>query len=395
MIGSAINGLAPSFWVLIFGRIIQAIGAAMIMANSMGIVTEAFDDRHRAEALSTISVFISAGSISGPAIGGFILSILSWRWIFLLNVPLGLFVLLFGCKSLPIPHEHWVQVRQQLKQANWTGQILFTIGVVIFFISSSFFTSADQNYLLGTIVLLVGLVITVYSFIQDDRSANPWIDPSILHNSAFLVSISALFLVNMVNAVSNLLLPFYLQSFAGYSAFASGMIMIGQPAIMILVTPITGYLADRVDRNLLTMIGLVVLLISQLGYASYPQNASLIRILIPILINGAGMSLFLSPNNAITMGTVDKKVSGVAGSFNSFARTFGMTIGISMSSVMLFAQLPGVKTISPALGSTFLRAFSGSFIVATIISAIALVIVLYRYIDRRRTTRSDSSSITQ
>lgn len=387
LIGSAINRFAPNFTVLICGRVVQSIGIAMIMANSMGIVTESFDEQHRAEALSTISVFISAGAISGPAVGGFVLSVLSWRWIFLLNVPIGLVVLLFGCKALPIPKESWQNIKSQLKVANWTGQILFTIGVIIFFLSSSFFTAANHNYLMGLGFLLVGLVITIFAFVQDDFSKSPWIDPSIARNEAFLVSISALFLVNLVNAISNILLPFYLQSFAGYSAFASGLIMIGQPAAMILVTPITGYLADRMNRNLLTMFGLIVLLLSQIGYATYSQNSGLINILVPIIANGVGMAMFLSPNNAITMGTVDKSLSGVAGSFNSFARTFGMTIGISAASVMLFAQLPGVQHITPALGSSFVRAFSISFIVGALISVVALLIVTYRYWSSHKMAR--------
>ena len=129
IIGSLINGIAPSFTILIIGRIIQSVGIAMIMANSMGIVSEKFTDQNRAEALSAISVFISIGAISGPAIGGFILSIASWRWIFLLNVPVGLGILLFGCHALPIPRESWLAIKEKIRTANWVGQGLFTVGI--------------------------------------------------------------------------------------------------------------------------------------------------------------------------------------------------------------------------------------------------------------------------
>lgn len=387
IIGSAINGVALSFWVLIAGRIVQSIGSAMIMANSMGIVSETFDDHSRAEALSLISVFVSVGSISGPAIGGLILSIASWRWIFLINVPVGLIILLFGCRALPIPKETWHEVRSKLRGANWTGQNLFTLGIIIFFLSSPFFTSTNRNFALGTAFLVVGIIITVYSFIQDDHAKNPWISPSVLRNSAFMVSVSALFLVMAVNAVSNILLPFYLQSFGRMSAFESGMLMMLQSVIMLMASPISGYFADRINRNILTMAGLIVLVISQIGYMMYPVTMNLTLIIIPIVINGIGMALFLSPNNAITMGTVDASLSGIAGSFNSFARTLGMTIGISMGSAMLFAQLPGVTRVSPALGAHFVHAFSNVFLAATFVSLVAFIIVWLRFNAGRKEAR--------
>lgn len=384
IIGSLINGIAPSFTILIIGRIIQSVGIAMIMANSMGIVSEKFTDQNRTEALSAISVFISIGAISGPAIGGFILSIASWRWIFLLNVPVGLGILLFGCHTLPIPRESWLAIKEKIRTANWVGQGLFTVGILIFFLSSMLFTSHTRHELGGAILLLVGVLITVGSFIQDNRSKSPWIAPRILRNQAFMVSVSVLFLVMLVNAVSNILLPFYLQSFVGISAFNSGLIMIVQSATMLVITPFAGYLADRMDRNVLTCIGLLVLLISQIGYVSYPQTINYWRILVPVMINGLGMALFLSPNNAITMGTVEQQLSGIAGSFNSFARTLGMTIGISMASVLLFAQLPGVNHITPQLGVVFMRAFSHVFIFAAFLSLIAFIVAVSRLFVARR-----------
>jgi MFS family permease len=149
---------------------------------------------------------------------------------------------------------------------------------------------------------------------------------------------------------------------------------------MLVITPFAGYLADRMDRNVLTCIGLLVLLISQIGYVSYPQTINYWRILVPVM----GMALFLSLNNAITMGTVEQQLSGIAGSFNSFARTLGMTIGISMASALLFAQLPGVNHITPQLGVVFMRAFSHVFIFAAFLSLIAFIVAVSRLFVARR-----------
>ena len=384
LVGSAITGFAPDFVIILFGRVIQAIGPAMIMANSMGIVTEYFPDKRRAEALAMISMFISVGSISGPGIGGFIISAASWRWIYWINIPLGILVLWLGFKLLPVPRESWAHVREVTKGANWTGQNLFTLGIIIFFLSGSFFQSGRSKLLMGLAFFIIGGAITIYSFVQDDKSNLPWIAPEVLHNRGFMTSIFALMLVMLVNSVSNILMPFYLQSYNGMSPFMSGLVIMLQSVTMLVTTPFAGVLADRINRELMTVVGLLILMISQIGYAFFPQNLDMWRIIPPIVLNGIGMAIFLSPNNALTMGMVDKKMSGIAGSLNSFARTLGMTVGISFASSMLFFQLPGVTRITRAVGDRFIQAFYNVFWMATVISAIALVVVLIRYLGSRK-----------
>lgn len=388
LIGSAITGFAPNYAIILFGRVIQAIGSAMIMANSMGIVTQYFPDKRRAEALAVISMFISVGSISGPGIGGLIISASSWRWIYWINIPLGLIILWLGFKFLPVPKESWARVREVMKGANWTGQNLFTIGIIIFFLSGMFFQSGRSKFLIGLAFLIVGGLISLGAFFQDNKSNLPWIAPEVVTNLGFMTSITALALVMLVNSVSNILLPFYFQSYNGMSAFYSGLIIMLQSVTMLCTTPFAGYLADRINRELMTVVGLLILMISQVGYAFFPDNLDMWRIIPPIILNGIGMAIFLSPNNALTMGLVDKRLSGIAGSLNSFARTLGMTIGISFGSSLLFFQLPGIVRVTKAVGLPFIHAFANVFWTATVISAVALLLVLVRFIYSQRHSKA-------
>lgn len=377
-IGSLITGIAFDIVTMLLGRFVQAIGAAMVMANSMGIVTENFDDHNRAEALAAIAMFISVGSISGPALGGLIMSFASWRWIFLLNVPLGIIGSIIGYRVLTLPKWRWRDVRTATAGANWTGQNLFTVGIILFFLSGSIFQNGLNRWPLGLALLVVGTALTAWAFIQDDRAKKPWLAPSLARNHDFIISVVLLGLTMLVNAVSNILLPFYLQSFGGMSPLGSGLIMVLQDGTMLLITPLVGWLADHWDRTKLTMVGLMVLVVSQLGYIIFPSTMDLWRIIPPIVLNGIGMGLFLTPNNAITMGVVAPALTGVAGSFNSFSRTLGMTMGISLGSALLFLQLPGIRQITPALGSRFMHAFAVVFAIATAISLIALIVVIWR-----------------
>ena len=338
------------------GRVVQAVGSAMIMANSMGIISEYFPDATRAEALAVISMFISIGSISGPAFGGILITWASWRWIYLFNVPVGIFIVLAGMRVLPLRRPEPGEIRRVWQQANWTGQNLFTGGMILMFASGY--------------------------WLQQARS--PWIAPVIMHNADYLISVSVLLIVMLVNSVSNILLPFYLQSYGGISAFSSGLLMMLQSVTMLVITPFAGWLADHWNRYYLTILGLLVLIISQIGYANYPVRITMAPIIWPIVANGAGMALFLSPNNALTMGAVDDKLSGVAGSLNSLARTVGLTIGISFGATLLFAQLPGVTRISAQSGAPFLHALATVFWLATLVSVVGLIIVIIRSLRKRQ-----------
>lgn len=381
--GSTINGLAPNFLILIVGRIVQAIGSAMIMANTMGIITETFPDKQRAEALAINSMFISVGAISGPAIGGLIMGLTSWRWIFLFNLPIGLAILWLGYRNLSHPKVTLLSLVQTVKQVNWLGQGLFTVGVIVLFLGINLFQKGAASLLTGTVSLLFGLGLTVYAFVQDDHAQQPWIAPELLHNVTYMLSITTLFLAMMINVFSNVLLPFYLQSFLELGAFESGLIMGTQSLIMLGVSPIVGYFADRLNRIAIILVGLALLLLSQIGYVFYPSTFDWLRVLGPIVLNGIGMGMFISPNNALTMGVINRKFAGVAGSFSSFARTLGMSLGVSLASTLLFLQLAGVSRITRALGDSFMSAFRHVFVIAALISVVTIGLMLYRALQQR------------
>ncbi|MFD1318507.1 MFS transporter [Loigolactobacillus zhaoyuanensis] len=387
IVGSAINGLAPNFVILIVGRIIQAIGSAMIMANTMGIITETFPDKQRAEALAINSMFISVGAISGPAIGGLIMGLTSWRGIFLINIPVGLVILWLGFIVLPRPKKSVHSLLQIVSQVNWLGQFLFTFGIIILFLSSNLFQKGATYLLVGTGILLFGVGLTIYAFVQDDHARQPWIAPELLHNPTYMLSVTTLFLAMMVNVFSNVLLPFYLQSFLGLGALKSGLIMGAQALVMLGVSPLVGYFADRWNRITIILVGLLLLLVSQIGYVVYPLSFNWLRILGPIVLNGIGMGMFISPNNALTMGVINPKFAGVGGSFSSFARTLGMSLGVSLASTLLFLQLSGVRQITPVLGGNFMQAFHRVFLVAALISIVTILLMLYRALQTEHTKK--------
>jgi EmrB/QacA subfamily drug resistance transporter len=378
-VGTIICGLAPLYFILLLGRVVQSIGSAMIMANSMGIVASAFPSSKRGKALAAISMFVSVGTVSGPALGGLILSISSWRWIFLLNLPISIPLTVLGCDFLNTTKITLADIKKLVRHSNWIGQLLFSLGMIIFFSSTLFFQMHKPNLVMGGLLLVIGVGLTLYSFFQDYHSKNPWVQPKILQSKLFMGTVITFFLAMLVNVFSNILLPFYLQSFLGVTPFISGLVMVMQSATMFFVAPIAGFFADKINRNILAILGLFFLTLGQIGYALYPDTINYFQIIWPIMINGVGMALFISPNNALSMSYLPKELSGVAGSMNSFFRTLGMGIGISLGSVLLFIQLPGVSVVTKSLGHQFMQAFANVFWMATVVSifSLAWAVVLF------------------
>lgn len=133
LVGSLITGMALDFPIIMLGRAIQSLGVAMIMANSLGIVSQYFSNETRGEALAIISMFISIGAISGPALGGIILSFTSWRWIYLFNIPLGIIIIFFSRKQLAVPKVPLKTLSNEIKSINWFGELTFAVGLTLFF----------------------------------------------------------------------------------------------------------------------------------------------------------------------------------------------------------------------------------------------------------------------
>lgn len=375
-LGDLFSGFAPTFSILLISRIIQSIGSSMILANTLGLVSDLAPADRKGEMLSLVSVFMTLGAIGGPAIGGLILSIADWRWTFFFNVPIGAVFMFLGFRDFQLPKLDRQEFSKDLKQANWWGLLLSSAGLILVFYSTNFFQGAGNGRWLGVALLAVGTVILLYSFYQDSHAKNPWIAPEILKNPTFVLLLLMLMLFMLINVTSNLLLPFYLQSFLKQSAMTAGLIIVTQSFATAFLAPVAGWLADRMDRRPLIVLSFVILAVSQVGYYFYPDHLILWLIVLPIVINGIGMGFFVAPNNSLAMSVIPQKYSGIGGSLSSYFRTLGMTIGNSLGSTILFSQLPGVKTITPAIGKNFMSAFSNVFLVATLLSLLGLAIAV-------------------
>lgn len=386
-LGSLLCGFSFGFPLLLTARALQAIGSAMTMSTSNGIITEVFPFHERGRALGTIGSFVALGSIAGPGIGGLILAHLSWGYIFWINVPIGIVAILVGQRILP------KDLVAQPQTIDWWGAGLFAVVMVTVF--TGIFVGQEIGFGRPLILALfaVGLLALVVFGYQEVHTADPILALSLFKNARFAVSVLCAFLIFVTNFFFNVIAPFYLENARGLPANYAGYALMTFPIVQVIVAPISGTISDKIGPELLTFIGLVLIAISQVGYMFASLTTPLWVFMGFIGLVGLSNGIFMAPNNSIVMSSVPTRSLGVAGGINALARELGMVIGISLATTVLFAAMShsaghSVTSYLPQHPQLFIHGMHVAFLVALVICLIATVITGLRLANRRRAARS-------
>ncbi|MGL9727319.1 MFS transporter [Enterococcus sp. DIV0756] len=377
-LGSLMCGFNHSLTMLLFGRVVQGLGASMTMATNTGITTEVFPMKERGRALGAIGAFVSLGSIAGPGIGGLILSHFSWSYIFWINVPVGILTILIGEKFLP------KDLTMSKKKIDWLGFVTFAVTIMSFF--GAVFIGQEVGYIhILPLSLFVVAIVFFVSFIQvEKQKEDPLLVFSILRNKMFTMSLITALLIFSANFFVNVVMPFYLQNARGLTASYAGLLMMVFPFLMVIGSPLSGYLTDQIGPQKLVLIGLTMLSVTQFMYIFMNQTSPILYYILATAIMGMGNALFQSPNNTIVMSSVEKENLGVAGSMNSFARNLGMVIGIALSTTILYSGMSAsygqrVTTYINGRPDIFIFGMRVTFVASLLICIVALAISLVRF----------------
>lgn len=377
VIGSLLCGFNHSLTFLLFARVIQALGAAMTMATNTGIITEVFPMNERGRALGMIGAFVSLGSIAGPGLGGLILAHFSWAYIFWINVPVGIITMLISEKFLP------KDITLSTEKIDMGGFAAVAATIMTFF--GGVFLGQEHGFLTPIpLALFILAVISFFIFLYVEKKVKlPLITFSIFKNKVFTMSLVTALLIFSSNFFVNVVIPFYLQSARGLSPSYAGLLMMVFPFLMVIGSPLSGYLTDRVGPEILVLIGLVMLSVTQLMYMFMHADSPLWYYVVATAIMGLGNSLFQSPNNTMVMSSVTKENLGVAGSLNSFARNLGMVVGISLATTILYNAMSSkmgerVTTYIAKRPDVFIYGMKITFLGSFLLCLAALLLTLYR-----------------
>jgi EmrB/QacA subfamily drug resistance transporter len=390
-LGSLLCAVSNSLNILVASRIIQAIGAAAFMATNQGIVTRAFPANERGRALGITGSFVALGTLVGPPLGGFIVDVASWEYIFLINIPIGIFAFIMGLKVLPKDEEN-TSAKFDVK-----GAILFLVCIISLFAA---LLAGEQIGFLKPVILgsFALAIITFVLFIKiEGRVESPLLQLNIFKNRLFSLSILCGFLLFVSMNCSNIIMPFYFQDIIKMSPSATGLYLMTYPLILLVVAPISGFMSDRIGSEMLTFVGLMIFSAGCFLMATINQVFSPVKIVLFIAMMAVGNGMFQSPNNSLIMSTVPRSRLGIAGSINALVRNLGLVVGVSVSTLVLYGVMSlklGYKVTDFVKGkeAEFIFGMSAAYIFIGALSLFAAILTALRLYSIRKNASSNENN---
>ncbi|MHB9130733.1 MAG: MFS transporter [Armatimonadota bacterium] len=326
-LASALCGFAPSLPWLIGGRVLQALGASMMMALNTGIITAIFSAQERGRALGIAGMGIATGLVIGPTLGGFLVQY-HWSWIFFINVPIGIIGGFWCWRVLPeVPPTH----RQRV---DWLGALLVitSLGALLLAVTQGEDWGWGAPRTLG--LLAYSLAGGTLFYFVERRNPEPMLDLTLFHNPVFTGANIAT-MMNYLGQFSALFLtPLLLQSGLHWQPEQAGLMMASIPLAVIVLAPISGALSDRLGTRGLATVGEAIVVIGLLGLGACVQSRNFAAILPALVTIGIGTGLFQAPNSSAIMGSVPRHRLGIGGGILATMRNVGMAFGIAISSAI-------------------------------------------------------------
>lgn len=364
---SALCGYAGSITQLIIFRALQALGGTCMLANGPAILTSAFPPQERGKALGLIGISVAIGLTIGPFLGGIIISNFGWRWIFFVNIPIGILASILAGIVLKD------QAQRIEKKFDFMGSATAFLTLFTILLGLSMGNQWGWRSL-SIIGLLVGSVVLAIVFIIAETKVNePMLDLSLFKirlfsaaNISALINYLALFVVVF-------LIPFYLLDVLKQPYRTTGYILTAVPFTTAIIAPLAGTLSDKIGSRLLSSGGLIITTLSLFGLSRISPEAGVLPIAILLGTVGMGSGMFQSPNTSAILGAVPRQRLGIASAMQATMRNIGMVLGIALAGAIVATFAPK----GPA-DQNITSAIHLAFLVAAVIAAIGVVTSLVR-----------------
>ena len=354
-----------------------------MMAVGFAIITAAFPATERGKALGISAIAISMGLGLGPTLGGLIAEHLSWRYIFFVNVPIGISALLWGSRAIP----------HGIKKPGQRLDVYGALAALVFLLSILLYANRGEDWgwlsPASTSLLAVALVFGV-SFIWIERtSSQPMLNLSLFANRIFgFANLSALLSFMALYAMV-FLTPFYLAFVLHYSILKVGLIMAASPAATLFVAPLSGAASDRIGTRGLAFCGMCIGALGLFLLSGLKESSDAFDVIWRIAIAGLGMGMFQSPNNSAVMGSVPVTHLGIASGILAAMRNAGMVLGIAVAGAVLYNVAPIALSGQPGSFSSadiqeFLSGMRWAYISGATIAGIAALTSLGAAVRRRQ-----------
>jgi len=385
-LGSLVAGLAqPQFHGvdLIVGRLIQGVGASLLVTNSTIIVTDAFRKGQVGLGLGVNQIAGAAGFLIGPIVGG-LLTEFSWRWVFLFNVPLGIFGALWGIWRLREP------VRPLQRQPiDWIGAITLTVGLTGTLLALSLLAFPLLPQVVTYTILAVGILGLVLFAVLEPRISQPLVRLSLFKDRLFTFANVSGLLNGIARGAVLFLLIFFLQGPYNKDPLTAGLLLAPFGAAFMIIGPLSGRLSDHLGSRLLTPIGLGISALGLLGLTTISPSTPYWLLATYMALMGGGSGFFVSPNTNAIMSSVEPHTRGAASGILSMLNNTGQMLSIAIVFPLALSRIPfnaiqqvfinggGMAQYTAAI-PPFMAGLHLAFFVSFALSAIAMIVAALR-----------------
>jgi len=332
-IGSGLCSLSITGGMLVFFRLVQGVGAALIWANNAAILTDAFPPNERGRAIGVNLVAGISGSVIGLILGGILTVALGWQSIFWINLPIGAFATFWAYKKLrelgTVHHE----------RIDLPGNVLFAGGLTAFLVGLTL--GALSGYTLVDVASIGAGLLMVGGFVYVElHSRTPLMDLTLFRIRAFSAGILSNFLASIARSGVSLVLTIYFQGVLIYDAFKAGLALIPFAVAFVSLGPLSGYLSDKYGPRFFTTTGLSISTAGLIGLALVPANVSYTVLALLMVLVGAGGGMFVAPNISSIMSSAPVTRRGVASGMSATLVTTGALLSLSISFAVLATSIP-------------------------------------------------------
>jgi len=367
-VSSLLAVFSTSIKVLIFMRVLQGFGAAMFVTTGMAIITSVFPPSRRGRAIGIYVSAVYIGLSLGPFAGGFITRYLGWRSIFAVVVPFGAVSVYMTAKYLK---SEWADARGETLDIR--GSVVYGVSILTLVYGASLLPRPIAVYLMIAGVAGLGLF-----FLLELRVPYPVFEVKLFNkNRLFTFSSLAALIHYSATFALTFLLSLYLQYIKGIPPQYAGSILIAQPLVMALISPLAGRLSDRIEPRLIATAGMLITAMGLFFLVFIGAATSKLLIVLTLAFLGFGFAMFSSPNMNAIMGAVDKRYLGIASGTVATMRLLGQMASMAVAMVV-FAVFIGREPISPSNYSLFLKSVRVSFLIFTALCAIGTLFSFMR-----------------
>jgi EmrB/QacA subfamily drug resistance transporter len=383
-LGSALCGFAINTLNLIIARVIQAIGGALLQANSGAIIADNVPRNQVGKAFGYLALGWNAGATLGVVLGGLIATYLGWRFIFWINIPIGIFAVLSGLKVL----KDKVRINAKL---DMIGAFSLFLSLLFFSLSSSYVTIEGLNSV-NILLIILGILFLIIFILIENNIKYPLIDLRIFKNKVLSASLFALLFQSLGALSLSFLLTLFLQGILGLNPFETSIALVPSYIISAILSPYSGRLSDRYGARIVATVGLSLIALSILLYILLlDNNIKIYEIILISILTGIGSAMFYPANNSAVMGNARMEfygsISGMMRTLSNIGILGSYALSISISSLTIprsialevFSSSISIGDISPE----FLLGIKEAMIVSLVLILISIILSVIRGKEER------------